>query len=661
MTKAAKDRDRALALGRIAQPDGDVEMTDDQPIGEADGDLQGQDTTGSKIVVVHLGSQNMRIGLASDALPKTVPMVIAKRAAKSEYEEQGGEPRPKRPRLDDEDELPPEKMFGDAFAHEYTTMSADLKTRMRLNKRRVLPNSKEMVINYNRRTNPETISELNDPLRIDWTELPPDPKKAPQYITGKEALRIPDNSKPRYKLHWPIRYGWCNEKDYSSKRHLFADIALILSDAVRTQLNLPLTTRSQWSTYGCVMVIPDLYDRSCVTELLEMIMRDFGFGRVCFFQESLAASFGTSSSQACIVDIGAQKTSICCVEDGMCIEDSRVNLKYGGMDVTDTFIKMMLFDHFPYYDIDLHRRYDFLLAEELKQKFCTMNEADVSPQAYEFHVRASGQDTRKYSFKCHDEVFLAPMGFFRPSIFDYSGRLCGRRKILDRSVDLYDGKPNDPRSSAQADILSLCPPASGTNGLAPDESQEKSNSSYESRRPPASSVARHRREQEIAKATSMNGTPIPDGAGTPRTEGTPAPEVNGNAENDDALEVLPLEYQDDRLPIFPLDSAILTSVAYAAGNDERRNRDFLGGILVIGGGGQIPGFSTYLEEKLRAMRPNKEILIARVPRELDPQVVIWKGASVFGKLTVTNDSWINQMEFDRLGSRLLAYKCMWAW
>lgn len=93
----------------------------------------------------------------------------------------------------------------------------------------------------------------------------------------------------------------------------------------------------------------------------------------------------------------------------MCLEESRMNLKYGGDDVTETFIKMMLVDHFPYADINLKRRHDWLLAEELKQKFCTMNENEISPQLYEFHLRASGQDTRKYTFKTYDEPILAPM------------------------------------------------------------------------------------------------------------------------------------------------------------------------------------------------------------------------------------------------------------
>jgi len=343
MTKNAKDHDRARAMGRPVDAEGDVEMDEEQNMEEAGSNLAGQDALGSKVVVIHLGSQNMRIGLASDALPKTVPMVIAKQAEKSESEEGDGEPKPKRLKMDDGELEEPEKLFEPEFASQYTSMSAELKVHMRNNKRRVLPNSKEMVVNYNRRTPPETISEHNDPHRIEWTEIPAKASEAPEYVTGKEALRIPDLSAPRYKLYWPIRQGWCNEADYKDKRTLFGDIGLIIADAVKTQLGLALKTRRDWSQYSCVFVIPDLYEKVYVTHILEMIIRDFGFGRVCFSQESLAASFGAGFTTTCIVDIGAQKTSICCVEEGMCVENSRVNLKYGGADVTEAFVKMMYY------------------------------------------------------------------------------------------------------------------------------------------------------------------------------------------------------------------------------------------------------------------------------------------------------------------------------
>lgn len=72
------------------------------------GDAAGENY-GSKTIVIHVGSQNLRLGLASDALPKTVPMVIAKKAKQTEAE--SSEPRPKRLKIDPE--APSEEWFGD--------------------------------------------------------------------------------------------------------------------------------------------------------------------------------------------------------------------------------------------------------------------------------------------------------------------------------------------------------------------------------------------------------------------------------------------------------------------------------------------------------------------------------------------------------------------
>jgi actin-related protein 8 len=283
-------------------------------------------------------------------------------------------------------------------------MCIDLKTRMRNNRIRLMPNSKELVINFNKRRVPDIITEHNDPDRIDWTEI--SPRSPPAYVTGNAALRIPEKSKPRYRLFWPIRHGWLNEKEYTQKNLLLIDFFLIIEEAIK--LELGLRKKKDWSQHSCVFIIPDLYEKIVVSTILDELMRDFGFKRVSFIQESLAASFGAGYSISCVVDVGAQKTSICCVEDGMCVEDSRVNLKYGGYDVTEAFMKMILFDHFPYSDINLRRRYDFLLAEELKSKYGHMNEAEISGGQYEFHLRAAGQNTQKFTFRTYDEVFLAP-------------------------------------------------------------------------------------------------------------------------------------------------------------------------------------------------------------------------------------------------------------
>ena len=70
------------------------------------------DLSGSKVIVIHPGSQNIRLGLASDALPKSVPMVIARKWPCNESEEGGTEAMPRRAKLEDGSYQQPEKMFG---------------------------------------------------------------------------------------------------------------------------------------------------------------------------------------------------------------------------------------------------------------------------------------------------------------------------------------------------------------------------------------------------------------------------------------------------------------------------------------------------------------------------------------------------------------------
>ena len=114
----AKARDRDLELAQVNPNEAlasgvDLDMDDDAGMEDAGELLTGQDALGSKVIVIHPGSQNLRIGLASDALPKTVPMVIARKWKISEAEENGGEPSPKRRRMGDGSQMDPEHLFGD--------------------------------------------------------------------------------------------------------------------------------------------------------------------------------------------------------------------------------------------------------------------------------------------------------------------------------------------------------------------------------------------------------------------------------------------------------------------------------------------------------------------------------------------------------------------
>lgn len=111
----------------------------------------------------------------------------------------------------------------------------------------------------------------------------------------------------------------------------------------------------------------------------------------------------------------------------------RVYLHYGGDDITYFFIKLLRRSKFPYSEMDLTRVYDWLLAEEMKEKFCTLDEvcflllhflactklfkylnifktkANLTIQLNEFYVRAPNKPTLKYQIKTYDDAIIAPM------------------------------------------------------------------------------------------------------------------------------------------------------------------------------------------------------------------------------------------------------------
>lgn len=106
--------------------------------------------------------------------------------------------------------------------------------------------------------------------------------------------------------------------------------------------------------YRCILLVPDIYNRQHAKELVSMLLVNMGFSGIsrvilsgqppfhktvqssnfsppCVFvctaiivhQESVCATFGSGLSSACVVDVGDQKTSLCCVEDGVSHRNSR--------------------------------------------------------------------------------------------------------------------------------------------------------------------------------------------------------------------------------------------------------------------------------------------------------------------------------------------------
>ncbi|ORY04623.1 actin-like ATPase domain-containing protein [Basidiobolus meristosporus CBS 931.73] len=531
---------------------------------------------GSDVIVIHPGSRFLRIGRAIDAFPKQIHHCLARRmrvpmspppsntSATGNEGVVGGKPGTEQSGEAESDEEE------DDMKEDLSIIEDELKQRMKAAKRRSV---------YNARS---------------------------------QALRIPQLY-PNYRLTYPIQNGAFNTHDYTSVKEVVADLEAIWRMAIEEELEI---AAKEFPNYNVVLVIPDLYQKAYVTELVNMLLNDMRFKGVLIHQESVMATFGAGMSTACIVDIGAQKISVTCVEDGMCIPDSRVRLNFGGDNVTTFFMKLLKRNQFPYSEFDMSHYYDWLLAEELKEKYCTMSEAEISVHVADFFVRVPNKTARKYQLKLYDEVILAPMSLFFPQVLHVESP--AKPNYLSYPADDgYDELMDKPIS----------------NGPSTPFSKSK-----------------------IMSANSAVSSPQPFTPQSSTMDGVDTPiSIAGTSEKDERLyEITTPEEQ-----VIGLDSAVLKSISDSGLGEHKR---LFTSIVFTGGGGLINGFNRMLEDKIQEARPGLEkVEVLPAPREIDPRLLSWKGGSVFSKLDSAKELFISEWEWRHLGTRILREKCLFVW
>lgn len=646
---------------------------------------------GHDTIVIHLGSAYSRIGRATDAVPLTVPTVIAV--------PRNGEPldteiHPKR----SEDENG-ETNFGEEFEEAKAIMTKDFKARMRFYKRRILPNSRETASNFNKKQEAEKIPDHNDPYKKEWLNLNEHADK--KFFVGDEALKIPITEGVPWKLRYPIINGTLNEhlRDYKLFQELLGDIADIILDLL---LKLEIT-KLQLPQLKAIFVIPDLYDKMFVEQICGVLFKYVGFGKVAVIQESVAATFGAGALSACVIDVGAQTTSVSCVDEGLVITESRVKLQYGGDNVTETFVKMLLENSFPYLDINLtSRNDDWELAQQLKHDYATFQDADIAVQLYNFYKRKPGQTTAKYEFKVFDEVMLAPLGLFYPQVFQvpedgkdssipsvHSSRKVDNTHVkhyFTPSIDQYTGRPNNPTSKAQTRLLTLMSYCDlNEEDLLIELSKNRTLSEHQQQQqqkvyPPLEDL--HTIPLEKAIVESITAAGLATDLGKIRKYYDNLLLVGGGFAKISGCDLI----LSDRINIWRpriLSSSSFEDVLAYVGKEVKQTMAARKQLINAAkqrkqqlGEKQVPVDDIELSqeemdeieeekpiklnlERIDEMLDKGSILSANVlppPREFDPVMLTWKGGSVYGRLKVAGEMWITLADWDLLESRCLYFK-----
>ncbi|KAI0343316.1 actin-like ATPase domain-containing protein [Trametopsis cervina] len=651
---------------------------------------------GSKVLVIHPGTRWIRIGRASDVTPLSVPNVIARKhrppVPPLRYVEGVSRPRKDRERgqvstvAQAGDEYSVLQASDDPFDNKVAAIQISLRDRMRFYKLRVTTNAANIATTFNEQFTPETIPESNDPFRVDWVSSAEE-----EHIVGEKALRLSDPEAQGYFLRWPISGGNFNTRDYSSRQFVLNDVETIIGDTLREKLNI---TPNIYKDYSVVLVIPDFYDRNYVENMCQILLRSMGFKQLCVQQESLAATYGAGISNGCVVDMGAATTSIACVDDGLVIPDTRMFLNMGGDAITEFLYVLLQKINFPYRDLNLARSYDWNVMEDLKARLCTLAEGDVALNLYDFVVRRPGQRTEKYGLRAYDEIILAPMCLFEPRVIEFEQKRTDTRgfsspDVTDEIVEQIGDHitqammistqhlipSSNPTHDAPPILQASDSQAGSTNGallddkpLHPDSTDATSETASETNKGDVTPIPSTTITTAVGDGSAdapMEIVDADDADARPTVTNSTAEPSASHSTSQAHARTYPGGFSIDvcfEASKLPLDVAIFNS-ARAAGGDEKI-RKYLQGVLVVGGCALVPGMAHALESRLQAIAtplvPNMEkVQIIPPPKDVDPRVLVWKGAAVLGKMDGVAELWITPEDWDIFGIRGLKERCFY--
>ncbi|KAJ1901028.1 actin-like protein arp8 [Kickxella alabastrina] len=645
--------------------------------------------TGENVIVVHPGSRWLRIGRASDPVPKEIPHVIARRLRTPltrppppppPQKQQQPQPQPQtspqpklqqQPQPTEDSAADPDNMDVDSGPNEAevtkpsepTAMDVEgneegnssgedsdtdgakrslvdmdavdqtvemlreaLKQHQRHSKRKVPPNVYSQVLTYNENSRPEVIQDHNDPFKTEWVQ---DSEIKGDQVIGERVLRIADPDK--FIIRHPLRNGSFNIQDYASVEDILGDIESIWTGALEAELGIG---RREFSKYAVVLVIPDVFSRVEVAALSDVLLRRMGFQHLLVQQSSTLVTFGAGISTACVVDVGAQKTSIACVEDGYCYQESRVNIMYGGDDITRFLFRLFQSSSFPYADASLACMSDWLMLNYLREKQCTMNLSDVNIRLRDLYVRQPNEHTCKYSFKTYDEAYQAPLCLFYPAVADALGVLPDYEKSFVAAQ-----RPDYLAESQPRGCPYLTPTQFGALPVRAVETATNTDDQTSSLQSAALASTESATEPATAPATMPTTAPgTPDLR--PQTDTTTAIASDIKEILSTTLSSTPsapaISYVADQEPQFsrmPLDLAVTHSIAHSGSHD--RARKMYASVLIV------------------------EVVSA--PRDLDPRVLAWKGGAVLSRLECANEMWVSRQEWIDFGTRLLRERVLFQW
>ncbi|KAJ8976225.1 hypothetical protein NQ317_013617 [Molorchus minor] len=465
------------------------------------GDTPPEQVHSKSIIVIHPGSLNLRIGRASDLNPLTILHAIARRRLPGGHTYMD-------PFLPERIDLNQPQEFEEARL----AVSHTLQSCLQSDGRRRYATPPQQIAAFNRRSQPEVLGNNEG----EWI------KPEGDIVIGNDILRL--DPKEDFNIHFPYKKSnfQINSKDLKY--------------------------------YKAVLVIPDVYNRIYLRELMYLILSKMGFGSCFLVQDHVAATFGSGLSYACVVDVGDQKNiRIMCRGWNL---SSQYQSEYGGGDITQIFFWLLQKCAFPYKECSDSNKLDTMLLRKLKEDFCHVNLDICGSQEKFFVLKQPGKSVYHFTIQVGDECIIAPLSLFNPELFGITGP-----KSL-HTQKISTGDPEDPHDEIYLRDI-------------------RKKGMKESMEPSASDLL---------------------------SEGYLENPQNNSNEDDivvDAMDpIAPTtvrEFVTNPGQILGLDQAVLQSIDRCPNEDLKRK--MYGCILVVGGGMKFSGIATWLQNRISLQIP----------------------------------------------------------
>ncbi|XP_054727971.1 actin-related protein 8 [Anastrepha obliqua] len=568
-----------------------------------------------RIIIIHPGSLFLRIGRASDLNPVTVLHAVAHRRRENKNSQEHRDAL-----------LPRVHSSAETFAefeeqrrqvsHSIQSYAPLHESYERSAKRLRVATPPQQIATFNRRSVPEDLPLMDD-------EGCEDIKRDKNFseselLFDKDILLLRERDSSAYNIHFPLRRGELNlhKGVGGSTAAVISNMETIWLYALQKHLNIPADTLPQ---YSAVLVISDVYNRSHLRELVTLLLQRLRF-RSCFLlQDHVAATFGAGLSYACVVDIGDQKCSISCVEDGISHPETRVRLSYGGGDVTQVFLNLLRKCSFPYKECNVETDYaDAALLMHLKERFCHLTLDVCGAQERSFEVRKANKRMR-YTLQVGDECVVAPLSLFHTELFNITG------KTKQARVQLRSSQQPDPEDCFDAEYIRETGRRNGG------------------------------RDQLLEGTLPVTGEVADDDL---VVDDVVERDINIKTSDKDEL----LYIMNGQ--IVPLDHAIVRSIERCS--TEEIKRKMYSCILLVGGSTKFAGFSKWLEQRVLLQlagtsTSSSAFEVNAFSKEMDAGMIAWKGAAIMSCLESAPELWIYSGEWEKYGLRILREKAPFIW